>query len=108
MRDSATSSACLRRSADGVSFVPATQALDIPDRCAQRCKLLEDLATLNDCTGDDLPLPLSMSEVEAWLTCAELVKTAADPGISPLAPEGYMLINALKVRIMMLCDHSSM
>lgn len=88
----------LRRSADGASFVSATEALDIPKRCAQRCELIEHLASVKDGSDDDLPLPLSMLDVKAWLVCAQEVARVDNRHNTPLKQDDATLSTALKVR----------
>lgn len=76
----------------------ATEALDIPHWCAHRSELIEDLATVNDGKEADLPLPLTMSEVKAWLACAQQVETVVDKGMSCLKQDDDTLTSSLKVR----------
>lgn len=101
MRNSDNSVLNLRRSTDRTSFVSATEAVDIPDWCAQRCKLFDDLEALNDGMNVDLPLPLSMAEIKAWLACSQQVKAVVERGEclfqSPLEQDDDTLTNALKV-----------
>lgn len=88
----------LRRSADGMSFVSATDALYITDLCAQRCELFEELGEIDDSSTSDVPLPLFMPEVKAWLACAQQVASGAGRSRFLLNQDDDTLINALKVR----------
>lgn len=88
----------LRRSADGsVSFVSPTEALAIPTRCARRCELIEDLAGVQDGSDVDLPLPLSMSEVKAWLACAQKWTIVVNSAHTGLNLDDHTVTDALQV-----------
>lgn len=89
----------LRRSVDGASIVSASEALAIPDWCAQRCELIKDLTGISDSSDADLPLPLSMPELKAWLACAQQVTTVGDTGEPSLKQDDNTLTEAVKVCI---------
>lgn len=90
---------CLRLSsgkATIVSGTPLVEDLDVPLACAQRCSLIQDL--LQQESTADLPLPLSVAEVLAWLAFAQQDK-APDGGADEYVElHDNLLLDALTVR----------
>lgn len=87
---------CLRLSSGTTTIVRGTQLLDVPAGCAERCTLMQDILQQESTT--DLPLPLSMKEVLAWLTRAQQDEAIADSSDEHVELKDGLLLDALKAR----------
>lgn len=66
-----SSSTTLRLASGAASFVDATGAVDVPPHAAQRSALIADLLQQQEDCDVELPLPLTMPEIRAWLDRAQ-------------------------------------
>lgn len=81
-----------------LSFVLGKLRVDLPVALAQQSRLLTDLREVfkADVVEVQVPLALSMPELEAWLACARSVDESQEAGFA-VAHDDETLMRALKV-----------
>lgn len=85
--DSTESSVSLRLASGSASFKCGADVLDVPHKLAQRSEFIANMLNQEDENGMDLPIPLSICEVKAWLA-DEYRAEAVDDDDSTSASEG--------------------